>query len=114
MAIDEQQVEGKHHQPVRLSIDGRSQGCEIGNTVAVLNDDLAIHECRSAAELAAGLDHPMILVAPVEAAAGEGSGVLARHADERAEAVVLDLVNPAAACWRLGRKYRKLWRNARG
>src|SRR5215208_6316879 len=46
--------------------------------------------------LAAGLNDPLILVAPVQGIAGEGPGILAGNADECAEAVVLDLVNPPA------------------
>src|SRR5215207_4383895 len=59
----------------------------------VLDNDLAIYQCRSATELAAGLDHPLILLAPVQATAGEGMSILAGYADERAVAVMFDLVN---------------------
>jgi hypothetical protein len=54
-----------------------------------------------------------VLVA-AQAAAGEGTGILAGNADDGAEAVMLDLVNPAGARGRLGRENRDLRRNERG
>jgi hypothetical protein len=43
-SIKEQKVEGKQHQAMRLSLDCRSQSCEVRNTLAVLHDDFTIDQ----------------------------------------------------------------------
>ena len=69
---------------MRLAIDGGSQSSEVGDTACVLNDDLPVDQRRSAAQLVAGVDHSLILVAPVQATAGERTGILASNFNERA------------------------------
>jgi hypothetical protein len=49
----------------------------------ILDNDLAIDQRRSAAQLSAGVGHTLILVAPVQAAAGEGAGIFAGYAAQR-------------------------------
>jgi hypothetical protein len=80
---------------VRLPVDRLSQGSEVGNALLVLHDDLAIDERRAAAQLAAGLHHWRIFVAPVETIAGQCPNIAAVDAQERKATIVLNLVNPA-------------------
>src|SRR5688572_1781829 len=68
LPVQEQEIEGKHHQPVRSPLDGGSEGSEVGKAVLILNDDLAVDQGRLALELAAGLDHAAVFVTPIVAA----------------------------------------------
>jgi hypothetical protein len=44
LAILKQQIEGKHHQAVGSALNGGSQGCEVGEAILVLDDDLSIDQ----------------------------------------------------------------------
>src|SRR5687767_10100402 len=73
--VQEQEIESKHHQPVRSAFYGGSQSSEIREAILVLDNDLTVNQGRPALELAAGRDQPAVLVAPVVTATGEGTDV---------------------------------------
>ena len=50
-----EEIEGKEYDPVRCLVDGRAQGIEVGETILVLYDDLAIQQRGIARELGARL-----------------------------------------------------------
>ena len=89
-----QEIEGKEHDPVRRRVDGRAESIEVGDAVLVLDDHLAIEHGGLTGQLAAGIDNPFIGPRPVIAVAGEGSDLTSVGNDDRAIAIVFDLVNP--------------------
>jgi hypothetical protein len=101
LTVEVEKVEGKEHQPVRRRVDSRAQGMEIGDAVLVLDDHLAIDQSRFAGQPGAGIDNPLIGPRPVIAVAGEGTDLATFDDDQGAVTIVLDLVNPALAGWRL-------------
>ena len=70
-------------------------GIEIRNAVLVLDDDLAIDQCRLAGQLGGGLDNPLVRSGPVPVMPGEGPDLAVIDNDQGAVAVMLNLVNPA-------------------
>ena len=79
---------------------------KVGDAVLVLDDNLAIDQRRSAAELGRRLDHPAIWSGPVPAVSGEGPDLAAIDDDQGPVAVILDFVNPASTRWRLWERGR--------
>jgi len=94
LAVEVEEIEGKEHEPVLCPVDGGAQGIEVGETILVLYDDLAIQQRCLAGELGGGIDNPPIRPCPVPAMAGECSDLVLIDDDQHAVAVVLDLVNP--------------------
>ena len=96
-----QQVEGEEDQPVRLGMDGMAERVEIGAAVIGLHDEFAVEDGGAAAQPLRFLDDRRIERGPVVAASGEGARLAVLHDQQRAVAVVLDLVQPAVAGGRL-------------
>ena len=69
----------------------------LGSTVRLLDDHLAVDQRGAAGERGCRLDDASIALTPVVATAGEGAGSTAANRNFRAEAVVLDLVQPIFA-----------------
>jgi hypothetical protein len=84
-------------------MDRRTQGIEIGDAIFILDDELAIDQGRLAGSLAAAS------TTPVSAMAREGPHSALVDDDQRAIAIMLDLMNPALSGGRLrdeGRDFR--------
>lgn len=96
-----EKVKGVIDQPMWLPADCRHQGLEVRDAMFVLNDDLAIKDCRSALKIGGSLNHTRITFAPIEAIAGIGAGLTSLDNKERAVSVMLDLVNPTTPQRRL-------------
>ena len=75
--------------------------------MAVLDDGLAINDCRLAAEVGGGTDDGRIAVAPIVPIAGEDTGFSSLN--QHSIAIVFDFVNPVLALWWLLNQGGKLW-----
>src|SRR4029079_19574525 len=91
LTIVVKEIEGKQHQPMASLVDGRAQGVEVGDTVLILDDHLAVDQRRLAGELAGSLDEPAIGSGPVAATTRGGSDLSALDDDQGPKSVVLDL-----------------------
>ena len=67
--------------------------------MAVLDNGLAINDCRLAAEVGGGTDDRGIAVAPVISVASEDTGFSSLNQHLGAIAIVFDFVNPVLALW---------------
>ena len=103
VAVQLDQIEDvEEHAPV---IAPPPQPVELRHAVPVAGDRLSVDQARAHPERAGGLEDQRKASRPIEAVAGEQLDAGGVPADHHAEAVVLDLVNPAGAGRRsLGRR----------
>jgi hypothetical protein len=111
----QQEIEGKEHDPMRRLEDHRTQGIEIGYTIFVLDDKLAVDQGRLAGQLGGGIDHPAIGSGPIPAMAREGPySALVDDYQRAIAAIMLDRVNPVLSGGWLRDQGRDLrWRKSR-
>ena len=95
LAVELEQVEGEERH-VAARADRVLQRREVGAAV-LERDDLAVDQRRRDRQRGRRLGDPSELVGPVEARAGIDLRLAAADRDQRAIAVVLDLVQPGAA-----------------
>jgi hypothetical protein len=110
LPIEMKEIERKQHQPMSGLMDRRTQGIEIGDAIFILDDELAIDQGRLAGELGSSIDDALVGSGPVSAMAREGPHSALVDDDQRAIAIMLDLVNPALSGGRLrdeGRDFRR-------
>ena len=69
--------------------------------MAVLDNGLAINDCRLAAEVGGGTDDRGIAVTPIISVASEDTGFSSLNQHLGAIAIVFDFMNPVLPLWRL-------------
>src|SRR3712207_1582484 len=84
---------------------------EIRHAAPVPDDQFAVEDRRAAGKPGGAIHHAGVAVRPVETVAGKGPGTIVGDYNERAVAVVLDLVQPAVTGRRLGNELRDAGRN---
>jgi hypothetical protein len=77
LIIQVQEIEGKEHEAERRIVDGRTECIKVGDAVLIIDDDLAVYQCRIAGEFAGSIDHPAIGSGPVPAMLVEGPDLAA-------------------------------------
>ena len=77
--------------------------------MAVLDNGLAINDCRLAAEVGGGTDDRRVTVTPIISVASEDTGFSSLNQHLGAIAIVFDFVNPVLALRRLIDQGGKLW-----
>jgi hypothetical protein len=108
-AIQEQQIEGKEDELIRAAfIHGGLEPTEYRHAVAVESAELAVEIGRLHLQRAKRLDRPLVAMRPIEARPSQQLDVAAIDAGVHAVAVVLDLVQQAAARWCLVYHAREL------
>ena len=103
LAFQFEEIEEMEAEPVALrlrpvaALEDLLEGGEVGIALGVVRDDFAVHEGRGKIERGNGLDERAELVGPVLAVARVDRDVAPIDRDQRAVAVILDLVEPGAA-----------------
>src|SRR5689334_3332259 len=101
LAIQVENVEGVKAQRVRKPSDGRPKRLEIRHASLILDDNLAIKNGSTTRKCASLTDNAGIPLGPIEAVAGVSVRLAPFDYQERAVAVMLDLMNPVGALRRL-------------
>ena len=97
IAVEVKQIEGDQHDLSRLALQLVLQNGEIGGAVFGRNDDLAIDDRRTGADVPRVVSDLSEAFGPVVAAPGEDLDRLVHEMDLHAVTVKLDLVKPAFA-----------------
>src|SRR5262249_59873927 len=98
LAVELEQVKGEQEHPRVLA--PVPEPVEYRHAVAIAGHGLAVDQERAHLERAGGLENLWIPWRPIVPVAGEQPDAADGAPDHHAEAVVLDLVNPAGAEWR--------------
>ena len=107
--IKEQQVKGEEDKLILAAfVHGGLQPAEDRHTVSVQRAKLTVEIGRLHLQRADRLDRAPVAVRPVEAGTGEQLDLVAVDPGMYSVAVVLDLVKPAVARWRLVNQAREL------
>ena len=101
LAIQVENVEGVKAQRVRKPSDSGPKRLEIRHASLILDNNLAIKNGSTTRKLASLTDNAGIPLGPIEAVAGVSTRLAALDYQERAVAVMLDLMNPVGALRRL-------------
>jgi hypothetical protein len=102
--VEMEDVEGVEDQRVRSPSQSLLQSVEVGSATLVLHDHLAVEDRRAAFEAVGGGNYARIPVRPVMTVARKGAHTTVVPQEQRAVAIMLDLVNPALSLGRLIRK----------
>src|SRR6478735_6406954 len=96
-----EEIKGVKYDATRLTPHRGAKRLKVGSAITVLDDCLAIDDCRLAAKVSSCSEDGGIMVGPVVSVARENTRLTALYQCLGAIAVVCDLVNPMLALWRL-------------